>query len=312
MGPDFDVQTRLTQIAMAMRPMDFIADAVCPRVPSPMMFTFTKGRPEELLAIPETRIGRASRANRVEAGADDTTLKCEDHGLEDPVPASDEDWARSQMASWDPQGQATMNVASWMYMAREKRVADLYFNRNTYASTLRSLLSGNTQWSNYANSNPVDAILAAMDKMLIRPNTGIFGQATWTKFRQHPKVVKNARGNDGGEGAITREDARRILELDRIEVGRTWSNTANKGQDATYSRLWGKHFSMHYLNDAVTSSENTMPTFGFTAEFEGMMAGSYNEPGTGVKGAEIVKIYDRIRELVAWKETGYFFENAVA
>ena len=312
MGPDFDVQTRLTQIAMAMRPEGFIADTVCPRVESPLMFTFSKGRPEEMFSIPDTRIGRTSRANRVEAGADDTTLRCEDHGLEDPVPVADQDWARSQQASWDPEGQATMNVSSWMYLAREKRVADLYFQRDTYASTLRSLLSGNNQWSDYTNSNPVDAILTAMDKMLIRPNVGIFGQSVWTKFRQHPRVVRNARGNDGGDGAISREDARRILELDRIEVGQTWANTAAKGQDATYARLWGKHCSLHYLNPAITSSENTMPTFGFTAEFEGMMAGTYFEAGAGVKGAEIVKIYDRIRELVAWKETGYFFENAVA
>ena len=312
MEPDFDVQPRLTQITMALRPMDFIADIVLPRVMSPLKFSITKNRPDEAYSIPQTRIGRTGVANRIETGADDTTYTCEDHGLEDPVPVSDRDWAQSQMAAWDPYDEATINVASGLYLAREQRVANLVFGLNSYAATLRETLSGTDQWSDYVNSNPRKAILKAMDKMLIRPNTAIFGQTTWTDFRQHPKVVASVRATDAEEGAISRSQAAELLEMDNVFVGATQHNSAAKGLAGSYSRLWGRHFAMIYLNPMVTSSTSKLTTFGFTAEFEGMVTGTYHEARTGVKGADVVKTIDRIREVVTENLCGYFFQNAVA
>ena len=316
-GP-FQVQTRLTTIAMAVKPGMFIADAVCPRVNAMAEeFTYTKGKTEELFTIPDTRIGRTSRANTVEFGAVDESSKVEDHGLQDIVPLRDVNRARAQRANWDPVAEATENTGLLLHLAREKRVADLMFSKANYpAGTAGSeTLSGNDQWSDDA-SDPLNAIEDQMDKMLIRPTDVVFGQSVWTRFRRHPKVVAAIKPSGAGDeerGRVTRRQVAEELELTgEVHVGPTWYNTAKKGQDASYSRLWGKHCALLHTNRTVQSTRATSPTFAITAEWMGLRAGTYDDESIGTDGAVVVKIVDQVKELVTWKEAGFLFVNAVA
>ena len=148
-GP-FQVQTRLTSIAMAVKPEGFIADMVCPRRDAMAEeFSYTKGITAELFTIPDTRIGRTSQANTVEFGSVDETGKVEDHGLQDIIPIRDINRARAQRANWDPMAEGSENTGLLVHLAREKRVADLIFGVANYptGATGSATLSGNDQWS---------------------------------------------------------------------------------------------------------------------------------------------------------------------
>jgi len=313
----FTVQPRLTQIALAVRENLFIADEVCPRVPvEGEKFVYTKLTTEESFTIPDTKIGRTSQANEVEFGATDVTDSTEDHGLEDPVP--NKDIKNAQGTNVDPLGMATELTTQLVLLAREQRVATLLFTLANYAASLRTTLAGNSQWSDWTNSNPVDAMLAAMDSMLIRPNTIVMGRAVWTKVRQHPKVTAAVLGQSGvgaaqqASGSVSRQAVADLLEVDRILIGESFYNTAKKGQTASYSRLWGKHCALLHINRSIRSPRTTMPTFCFTAEWGARRAGTYEDPKRGIDGSTVVKVVEQVKELIPFQEAGYFFQNAVA
>lgn len=314
----FVVQPKLTAIAMAIKPTGMIADMVLPRVPVPAeKFQYTKFTTEEMFTIPETRVGRKSEPNQVEFGGTDVTDSTEDYGLDDFVP--NKDLRSAQNTNYDPLAIATENTAVLVELSREQRVANLLFTLGTYASTLRTTLSGTSQWSDYTNSDPVDAILAAFDAMLVRPNIGIIGQAAWTKLRQHPKVIAKLLNTGGGglggtaaAGVATRRAIADLLELDELHVGSGFYNTAKPGQTASYARLWGKHAAFLRQERSVRNTQSALPTFGMTAQWGERVAGTIEDARRGLEGGRIVRVGEHVKELVAFQECGYFFQNVVA
>lgn len=313
----FTVQPRLTQIAMGIKPTGFIADEVCPRIPVPgEKFIYTKFNTEEAFSIPDVRVGRTGAPNTVEFGGVDVTDSTEDYGLDDPVP--NKDIKNAQGTNYDPLDAAAERTALLVRMAREKRVADLYFNLTTYLASLRSTLSGTSQWSDYTNSDPVSAILTMFDSMLVRPNVGIVGRAVWTKLRQHPKVVaavlnnSNGLGGSGAAGVIQRKAVADLLELDDILVGESFANTAKKGQTAAFARLWGKHAAFLRIDKSVRDTRGGLPTFGFTAQWGDMVGGTIPDANIGLDGGQKVRVGEHVKELVCFQDVGCFFQNAVA
>jgi hypothetical protein len=313
----FTVQPKLTQIAMAIKPTGMIADLVCPRVPVPAeKFIYTKMATDEAFSIPDTRVGRTGAPNTVEFGGTDVTDSTEDYGLDDPVP--NKDIKNAVGTNYDPLAAAAERVALLVQLAREKRVADLYFTLGNYLASLRTTLSGTSQWSDYANSDPISAMLTQFDSMLIRPNVGIFGRAAWTKLRMHPKVVAavlNKTGGLGGAsaaGVIQRQAVADLLELDEIYIGESFYNAAKKGQTAGYSRLWGKHAAFARIDKAVRDPRAGLPTFAFTAQWGDPVGGTIADPNIGLDGGQKVRVGEHVKELIAFPEVGCFFQNVVA
>ncbi len=311
----FETQTRLTQIAQAVSPGMLIADEVCPRVRTAYKFTYTTLREEDLLTIPDVRASRAAHLNQVEFGASDTTDSVIDYGLEDPVPYRDIDEAAKQEVPYDPLEQAAVGTAELVKLAREKRVATLLETAGNYGTGLSATLAGATQWS-HADSNPRDAILKALDTPLVRPNTLVMGQAVWTVLRQHPKIVEavvRSGAGDAASGVVMKEAVASLLELDRVVVGMAWNQTANRGQDNTFARLWGKHACAIHIRPGMQARDR-MPAFCWTADaMGGMQVGTYEEPARGVnRGSTVVKVSECVKELVAYKSAGYLWRSAVA
>ncbi|MEC4750045.1 hypothetical protein [Methylomicrobium sp. Wu6] len=316
----FTIQPRLTQIAMAVKPEGMIADLVCPRIPvESEKFIYSKLISSDLFSIPETEIGRKSLANEVEFGATDITDSILDYALDDFVPYRDTQTAQAAGANIDPQSVATEGVALLLDLSREKRVSDLYFTLNNFDSTLRTTLSGTSQWSDYTNSDPYTAIMAMFDLMLVRPNIGIFGRATWIKLRSHPKIIAAVLNASGGQGGLTatgvasKQAVADLLELDAIYVGESFYNAAKKGQTASYARLWGKHASFLRIDRNVRTVRGmAMPTFAFTAQWQNRFAGTIQDPKRGIRGGTTVRVGEQVKELISYTEAGCHFHDAVA
>lgn len=312
----FTVQPRLTQIAMAVRPQGMIADLVAPRIMVPgEKFIYTKLAVDEQFAIQDTRVGRTGAPNTVEFGGTDVTDSTEDWGLDNPVP--NKDIKNAEGTNYDPLAIASESTAILVALAREKRVADLFTTLGTYNASLRATLSTTSQWSDYTNSDPVSAILAMFDLMLVRPNVGWMGQAVWTKFRMHPKVVaavlnnSNGMGGAAAAGVIARRAVADLLELEDIHVGQPFANTAKKGQAASYGRLWGKHAGFARIDPNVRDTRAAMPTFSFTAQWGDRIAGTIADPNIGIDGGQKVRVGEHLKELVSFQDAGCFFQNAV-
>lgn len=304
----FPIQPQLTAITIAYRNTKLIADGVLPRIPvSAQEFKYLKQTLAESFTIPDSKVGRKSAPNRVDFTATEVTDSTVDYALDDPVPQADIDNAPP---NYDPLGRATEGVTDLILLGREKRAADLVFTLGNYPSANRSTLSGTSQWSDFTNSNPVSAILDALDTPIVRPNVMVLGQAVWNKLSQHPKIVQAVVGNATTVGIVRRESVAALFELDEILVGQGWVNTAKKGQAASVVRVWGKHALLFNRNNLADNGRGM--TFGYTAQFGTRVAGSIADPNIGMRGGQLVRAGESVKELIAANDLAFFFQNAVA
>lgn len=305
----FPVQPELTAIAIGYRNENLIADEVLPRViVGKQEFKYQKYAMQDGFTLPDTKVGRKSKPNEVDFSATEQTASTSDYGLDDPIPQAD---VNNAAPGQNPLGRATMNLTDLILLDREKRVADLVFDAGQYAAANKITLSGSSQWSDYANSNPIDAILAALDGCIMRPNVFVMGQAVWTKLRQHPRVVKAVLGNAGDSGVAARQAVADLLEIEQILVGQGWLNTARKGQPVAMQRVWGKSAALLY-RDKLADPAGNRTTFGFTAQFGSRIAGATPDRDIGLRGGQRVRAGESVKEVICASDLGYFIANAVA
>lgn len=308
----------LTSIAVMYRNPALIADAVLPRIPVALpTFEYTAFPIGTSFTVPDTRVGRMGRPPQVIIQGDKVAAATGQFGLDIPVPNRDQRLANAMRAAFpdaarsqNPQGMAATMATDLLLLDREVRVANLVFALNTYLAAQRATLSGTSQWSDYVNSNPINAILGAMDTMIVRPNRMVIGQAAWTVVRQHPRVVSAVLGNAGTSGSVTRQQLADALELESIEVGQGWVNTARPGQAANLQRVWGKHCALIALNP--NAGPDGLPSFGYTAQWGGRLGGTIQDPNLGLEGGQMVRVGEELVELVTAQPAGYFFQNCVA
>ncbi|MBQ1766815.1 MAG: major capsid protein [Aquincola sp.] len=307
----FVVTPQLTAVAVAYRNSTLIADDVLPRVPvDAESFKYLKYPIGDFMTLTETRVGRKSAPNQVEFSGTEVTDSTVDHGLDDAVPQKDIDNAAAMPGMPDPQAHAAEGLTELIALAREVRTANLLFNAASYGAGNQVTLSGTSQWSDFSNSDPLSTILAAFDAMVMRPTIGVFGQATWTKLRTHPKICKAVFGNNTDAGVVSRRQVAELLELEDIFVGQGWLNTAKPGQAASMARVWGKHAA--FLHRNKTAGQRRGTTFGFTAQWGSRVGGTISDPDIGLNGGVRVRVGERVKELITANDLGYYVQNAVA
>lgn len=304
----FPVDPVLTGLAIAYQNRKCIADEVLPRVPvGKSEFKWWKYDFAESLTIPDTRVGRRTPPNEVEFSASEQTDSTEDYGLDDPIPRRDIDNAPP---NFSPVKRAVEGITDLLVLDREVRVASKVFNLNGFPAGQRSTLSGASQFSDYTNSDPITAIMQALDIPVMRPNILVFGQSSWTVVRMHPKVVSSVNKNNSNAGVVSREELADKLEVDEILVGMALVNNARKGQASSIVKAWGKDIAALYRNRLATNTSGV--TFGFTAQHGDRVAGQWEDKDIGLKGGVRVRAGEEVKEVICAPDCGYLFKNAVS
>lgn len=293
-------------VAISYRNTKLIADSVMPRVPvGTKDFKYRAMNLADGFTVQDTKVGRKSKPNRVEVTGNLVPASCVDYGLDDVVPMED---LKNAPQGVDPVAVQTEFVTGLVALDREIRVANTVFGAANHAN--KATLSGTSQWSDYVNSDPVTAIMSALDAVIMRPNLMTIGRAAFTKLAMHPKVCKAIFGNNTDAGIVTREQLARLLELDEVLVGEGFVNTAKRGQAAVMSRVWGKHAAFMYRETPSAVANAT--TWGFSAQFGERTARSYFDDTVGLEGGEVVVVGESLGEIVAAPDLSYFFQNCVA
>lgn len=311
----FPVNPQLTAIAIAYRnpAAAFIADLVLPRRPVAKKFTYTRYSADQAYTIPDTRVGRKSDPTQVDFGGLPITDEVLDYGLDDTVP-NDEVEAFNSMpkapGASGPVDVSTMMLTHLLQLDRERRVSNLIFNAGSYGAGLSEALSGTAQWNDTVNSDPVAKIGDSIDKPLIRPNTLVLGRASWTALRRHPKIVQAINNTNQSSGMVSRQQVADLFELQQVLVGESFVNTARKGQAATFARVWGKSAALIYVDANAATIDQ--PTFGFTGQWGGRVAGSISDPKKGLRGSEVVRVGESLKEVVSANDLGYYLGAVIA
>lgn len=322
MDRPFVVDNVLSAIAVGYRNPDssYIADEVLPR--TPVMgenFKWTEYPIAENFNIPDARVGRTGQVRQLTFGGIERASAVEDFGYDVPLPYSDimaADNARKLgLNSFDPEARAVGAVMDTLMNQREVRVANVVHNPASYAAGRKVQLSGTSQFSDYANSDPVGVIKGGMDATLVhRPNVMVMGRAAWSKVSSHPKIVNAIKGNVTSAGVVTIDQFTELFAgegIKKVLIGDAWYNTARPGQAVSLGRAWGKHIAMLHIDRAATAEGGGI-TFGLTAEYGAKVSGRIEDPDIGLQGGVRIRTGERIKELIIAQDVGYLVQDAVA
>lgn len=318
----FTVDPVLTAVAVGYRNTDAmrIADQVLPRSPvSGEKFKWTEYPLSEAFNIPDAKVGRRGRVQQLEFGGEERDSSVEDFGLETPIPYSDIDEAKAQrdkgLSAYNPETHSVMMLQDTVANIREVRVANLVHNPASYDANRRETLSGTDQFSDYANSDPIQVLKDAFQSTLVfRPNTLVMGRKVWSKLSSHPNIVNAVKGNLTDQGIVTRQQLTELLSdegITQILVGDAQYNTAKPGQTTVLDYAWGNHIACLHINK-MASVQGGSITWGMTAEYGGKIAGRIPDQDIGLQGGVRIRSGERVKELVIAKDVGYFIQNAVA
>ncbi len=308
MPTPFPIDPFQTAIAIAYKNKRLIADDVFPRVPvGKESFRYAVHKIEESFTVPDTKVGRRSKPNEVSFSSSEETESTEDHGLDDPIPNSDLD---QQTEYYDPLSSSTEYLTDKILLGRELRVASIVFDSNSYPSASVRALTGQAQWSDFENSDPVEEISEVLDSMIMRANVLTIGRKAYSKLSRHPMVVKAVHGNSGDSGIASRGQIADLFELEKILVGEAFVNSAKKGQPANLQRAWGDHCSFTY-QEALSSTTKGM-AFGFTGQYGGRVSGSQQDGNIGLRGGLMNRVGESVKEVVSAPDCGYLLQNVIA
>jgi hypothetical protein len=305
----FEIDPARTAIAVAYRNPAYIAGLVLPPVPvNRQEFKWQSFDLAEDFTPPATEISRRGSANEVEFGSTELTDRTQDHGLDDFVPQNDIDNAGENQ---DPVDRATVQTTELVLIRKEMRAAATVFAAGNYDASCKVQLSGNDQWSaSHADSTPIADIETGLNACLIRPNTAVFGQETWSVLRRHPQIVSAVLGNNGTNGLVTRQQFADLFELQSVHVGVSRRNTAAKGQSPSLARIWGKHAAFLYLDP--NADTNGGITFGYTATWRKLVVMTRPDPKRGGFGGTDVMVRESVKEKAIANRAGYYVQDAIA
>ena len=310
----------LTAVAIGYQNKAMIADQALPRTPvGAEIYKWMYYPYAEMFTVPQTLVGRRGRVPRVEFTGQEQSGFTRDYGLETAVPYSDIRAAQAQrdakLSNYDPEARATEGLTALTVLDREVRVAKLLQDPNTYAPSRRLLLSGTDQFSD-PGSDPIKVLKAAFGATLIyRSNTMVMGRDCWTGISSNPKLVNAIRGNVTGSGIIRPDEFVNLFSgegLKTLLIGESFVNSAKPGQTATTTRVWGKSIELYYLDNALPPEMGGV-TFGWTAQFGGRIAGSWDDrDGGGLEGGTVVRTGEKVEERIVAPDVGFIIQNAVA
>lgn len=292
-----------------------IADAVMPRIPvGGEQFKWTEYPIAEAFTVPDTEVGRRGQVNQLTFNGEERESSVRDYGLDTPIPNTDikaaADARKQKRSTYDPEQHSAMMLTKIVQLDREVRVAKRVQDPANYQAARTMALAGGDKLSDYANSDPLGVLDAAIEGTLIyRANTLVMGNVVWNTIKRSPKLVNAIKGNLTNEGFITKQQLAELLDIKSVIVGDAHVNTARPGQAMDLQRAWGNFISAQYI-DPTARPEGEV-TWGFTATYGTKVAGRIEDPDIGLEGGFRIRSGERVKEEIIAKDVGYLIQDPV-
>ncbi len=311
----------LTNISVAymQKAENFISDKVFPVVPvdkkSNKYFTYTKND--------WFRDEAQRRAPGTESAGGGYNLSTDTYSAD--VWAFHKDVDDQTMANADtplnPLREASEFVTRRLLLRREIQFVSDYLTTGVWGTDVTGVSASPTanqfyQWSDYANSDPIEDIEKAKSDILsttgMEGNTLVLGYEVFRKLKNHPDVVDRYKYTTSS--VITEDMMARLFGIDRILVAKSVKATNNEGANGAYGFTFGKAACLLH----VAPSPGLMtPSAGYIFAWTGVSGGLGATIGTSNFRMEHLKA-NRVESEVAFDnkvvatDLGYFFNTAVA
>lgn len=236
------VDKLLTNVSSAYIPEGFISESIFPVVESMQKTGLLAKYGTDHLRIEQTVVGGGGKYARIKTQVRSTdSYSIEGHGLEGLV--TEDDYSNVEKP-YDAESDETLGITTTIMVGKEKGVADVL--SDTSILTQNTTLSGTSQWSDYANSDPVDDFKtgrqAVKDGCGFAPDLAILSWDVFQVLKYHPGILDALGYKFNRKGGLTGQELADVLEVKRVLVGEAAYETAKKGQTSSLGSIWGKHF----------------------------------------------------------------------
>lgn len=239
------IDAALTNVSVAYRNPDHIADVVAPQVAvrkqSDKYYIYDAER--ERFRQTNDRRAPGAEADEVDFALSTDSYYCEDHALESVIPDEERENA-------DPVIQPDIDRTEFLMDKIDLNKEIVLATRiRTGADIPGETLSGTDQWSDYTNSDPVSAVEAKkatiQQAVQVLPNTLVLPYEVYQKVRLHPKVIEKVQYVK--LGVVGPDVLAQLFDVERVLVPKAFKNVAARGQSASLEYIWGKDAFLCYV-----------------------------------------------------------------
>lgn len=299
------VDKALTNVSVKYTNDSFIADVIFPVVEvDKKTGVYYKYDKSNLKKVNSRRIGKA-KTPEVDRGMTKTSYgPLEEHTLKTDITKDEFDNYDSPL---DPRIDATEQVSELLAVEKEQDLAtDL---ADTAIVTQNTTLSGTSQWSDYANSDPFSNIETAKDTIrkngIKEPNTLVLSQTVFNKLKHHPDLLDRVKWSN--RGVLTTEILASLFDVERVIIGKAVYDTAAEGQTNSLDYIWGKHAWLMY--STLKPGLRTLSAGYHLTLKNGRYIDRWNDEDPKVEWVRATDYYER--KIIA-TEAIYLIKNAVA
>ena len=179
----------------------------------------------------------------------------------------DEQTLANEDAALDIRSAGAETLAMRLMIHREEQFASNFFVAGQWGTD--NTLTGNDQWSDYTNSDPIDAVTLARRTVQLnsggfKPNTMVVGKEVRDKLINHPDVLARLNGGATVTNTALVTDAKlaEIFEVENFYVMEAVKNSSVEGVAESNAFIGGKHAMLCYTpNNAGLMSPAAGLTF---------------------------------------------------
>ena len=163
----------------------------------------------------------------------------------------DEQTLANEDAALDIRSAGAETLAMRLMIHREEQFASNFFVAGQWGTD--NTLTGNDQWSDYTNSDPIDAVTLARRTVQLnsggfKPNTMVVGKEVRDKLINHPDVLARLNGGATVTNTALVTDAKlaEIFEVENFYVMEAVKNSSVEGVAESNAFIGGKNALLCY------------------------------------------------------------------
>lgn len=309
---DLHIDAALSEVAMGYRPDGFIADMIMPIVPvGKQSDLYTIWSRADRLRIHDTKRAPGTEAKRIEESVSSATYYAPNYALKSSIPIEDFKNADPIYIDNLNTGRTTL-IMDGLLLDWEVRVA----NQVTSGSNVGSYAACGSAWTGGSGSDPIGDMNTILDNVQYstgkRPNRITFGLKAWQTFRRNVNVRDLINGVNNGGGFVSLNAVKELFEVEDIQIGGAFQNTAGEGLGESLSAIWDDHVLVHYTPMAATKER---PSFAYS--FRWAAPGLPNmqverHPFDTKSKAQDIEVGYYQDEVITGSEYGFLFTNVTS
>lgn len=291
----------IASMSVQYRNEDYIGLRLMPVIPqmhkSGTYFTYDK---RAQLAYPDDALGVRGSPNEITRSRGTGSFTTAPYGYKDFVDNSE---LQNADAPLDDLADATGGLLEALAFREELRIATIMTTAGNYAGNTTALGS-TVRWDD-TGSNPIGDIQAARNALWTGRGPGKVVAFTsldvWTAMQSNAQLQSLFQYTK--DGLLKPEQWANYFGIDELLIGAARKDTANEGQTASYSRVWGTD--VFGLVRVATTPSIRNASFGFTFRFGGIDTAQVFDPMIGAKGGYWAKASVEETHKVVAGDTGY-------